>query len=86
MQELLGCLGGARRGLLVVGQLTTPQDCMAALRIAQALGWPVAADVLSGAFMIWHSWPLATCCYLSAQQQEDVLACKCAVVPYWPFT
>ena len=48
-QELLACLAGAKRGLLVVGQLATPQDCVAALRVAQALGWPVVADVLSGA-------------------------------------
>ena len=48
MSELLGCLSCARRGLLVVAQLTQPQDCLAALRIAEALGWPIVADVLSG--------------------------------------
>jgi isochorismate synthase/2-succinyl-5-enolpyruvyl-6-hydroxy-3-cyclohexene-1-carboxylate synthase/2-succinyl-6-hydroxy-2,4-cyclohexadiene-1-carboxylate synthase/O-succinylbenzoate synthase len=46
---LVECLLGAKRGLLVVAQLTQPQDCVAALRIAEALGWPVAADILSGA-------------------------------------
>lgn len=46
--DLVRCLLGARRGLLVVAQLTQPQDCVAALRIAEALGWPVVADVLSG--------------------------------------
>lgn len=37
------------RGLLVVGQLMSPADVAAAAAIAEALGWPVAADVLSGA-------------------------------------
>jgi len=41
-------LAGARRGLLVLGELPTPADAAAALRVAAALGWPIAADVLSG--------------------------------------
>lgn len=38
------------RCLLVVGQLTSPADVAAAAAIAEALGWPVATDVLSGAW------------------------------------
>ena len=47
--ELLRILAGAQRGLIVVAQMARPEDCVAALKIARALGWPVAADVLSGA-------------------------------------
>jgi hypothetical protein len=39
---------GAQRGLLVVGELTHPDDVVAAAQLARALRWPVAADVLSG--------------------------------------
>ena len=46
--ELLGVVAGAQRGLLVVAQMANPEDCLAALKIARALGWPMAADVLSG--------------------------------------
>lgn len=46
--ELLSCLAHAQRGLLVVGQMASPEDSVSALKIADALGWPVAADVLSG--------------------------------------
>ena len=45
MQALLT----AQRGLLVVGELPRAEDAVAALRIANALGWPVVCDVLSGA-------------------------------------
>ncbi|GAB4817906.1 hypothetical protein N2152v2_004952 [Parachlorella kessleri] len=38
----------AQRGLLVVGELTHPEDVVAAAQLARALQWPVAADVLSG--------------------------------------
>lgn len=41
-------LAGARRGLIVVGELTDPRDIAAAVQMSQALGWPVVADVLSG--------------------------------------
>ncbi|KAK9837268.1 hypothetical protein WJX81_002656 [Elliptochloris bilobata] len=46
--EALACLASARRGLLVLGELPSAADAAAALRVARALGWPVAADVLSG--------------------------------------
>ena len=46
--ELLSVLAGAQRGLLVVAQMGHPEDCLAALKIARSLGWPVVADVLSG--------------------------------------
>ncbi|KAI8463273.1 MAG: thiamine diphosphate-binding protein, partial [Monoraphidium minutum] len=44
----LRLLAGARRGLLVVGELLSSEDVAAAVRLGQLLGWPVAADVLSG--------------------------------------
>jgi hypothetical protein len=48
--EMLSVIAGARRGLLVVGRMASVEDCVAALKIAEALQWPVAADVLSGAY------------------------------------
>lgn len=48
--QLLETLASARRGLLVVAQMARPEDCLAALQIARTLGWPLAADVLSGVF------------------------------------
>ena len=48
----MACLAAARRGLLVLGELPDPADAAAALRIARALGWAVAADVLSGALAL----------------------------------
>lgn len=48
--ELLAVINGAQRGLLVLGELS-PQDAAAAADLATTLGWPVAADILSGARM-----------------------------------
>ena len=53
--ELLITLASAQRGLLVVAQMARPEDCLAALKIARALGWPVVADVLSGEFCASHN-------------------------------
>jgi 2-succinyl-5-enolpyruvyl-6-hydroxy-3-cyclohexene-1-carboxylate synthase len=44
----ISCIAAARRGIIVVGQMIRAQDAAAALKIAQALGWPLVADVLSG--------------------------------------
>ena len=52
MSDLMATLGSAQRGLLVVAELTTPQDVMAALAVSRALGWPVVADALSGTIML----------------------------------
>lgn len=41
-------LASSARGLLVVGELASPADAAAVVRIARLLGWPVVADVLSG--------------------------------------
>lgn len=38
----------AQRGLVLCGELRSPADRQAARSIAEALGWPIAADVLSG--------------------------------------
>jgi len=48
LAPVLRALRGARRGLLVVGELAGPEDARAAAELARLLGWPVAADVLSG--------------------------------------
>ncbi len=48
MAALLSAAGKARRGLLVIGELIQPQDVAAIVQLSQALGWPIAADVLSG--------------------------------------
>lgn len=45
----LGVVLGAQRGLLVIGELTSPEDVVAASQLARLLRWPVAADILSGA-------------------------------------
>lgn len=41
-------MAAAQKGLIVVGQMTRAEDAAAALKIAEALGWPLVADVLSG--------------------------------------
>eukprot|EP00892_Ulva_mutabilis_P000338 jgi/Ulvmu1/10304/UM060_0106.1 len=41
-------LSTAQRGLVLCGELRTLEDRQAARDIAQTLGWPIAADVLSG--------------------------------------
>ena len=45
---VLQAIAGARRGLIVAAELTSPEDVVAAAQLSQLLGWPVAADVLSG--------------------------------------
>ncbi len=47
-QAVLHTILGARRGLIVAAELTNPEDVVAAAQLSQLLGWPVAADVLSG--------------------------------------
>lgn len=47
-QAVLRTIVGARRGLIVAAELTSPEDVVAATQLSQLLGWPVAADVLSG--------------------------------------
>lgn len=47
-QAALQAILGARRGLIVAAELTHPEDVVAAVQLSQLLGWPVAADVLSG--------------------------------------
>lgn len=41
-------LRAARRGLVLCGELRSPADRQAARSVAEALGWPIAADMLSG--------------------------------------
>ena len=48
LKQLLTTLGSAQRGLLVVAELTTAEDAVAALAISKSLGWPIVADALSG--------------------------------------
>ena len=44
----MGCIAAARRGIIVAGQMTRPQQAAAALKMSEALGWPLVADILSG--------------------------------------
>ena len=48
LQSALRALGSARRGLIVAAELPHPEDAVAAAQLSRLLGWPVAADVLSG--------------------------------------
>ena len=41
-------LRGAGRGLLVVGELGSPEEGVAAIQISNLLGWPMVTDILSG--------------------------------------
>ncbi len=45
---LVSLLGQTRHGLLIVGQLTSRADVLAARALAKALHWPVLPDVASG--------------------------------------
>ena len=51
----MGCIAAARRGIIIVGQVPRAEQAAAALKIAEALGWPLVADVLSG--MMFHLHP-----------------------------
>jgi 2-succinyl-5-enolpyruvyl-6-hydroxy-3-cyclohexene-1-carboxylate synthase len=55
---LAASLGRCRRGLLVVGQLTTAER-EPVRKLALALGWPMVADVTSGLRLGAQSLPLA---------------------------
>ncbi len=52
----------AERGLIVVGELKTGAESVAALQIARLLGWPIAVDVMSGesqsAQATYHASPI----------------------------
>ena len=49
LMDLLEHLRSQSRGLIVVGEQLDPTESVAAVQIAEALGWPLAADSLSGA-------------------------------------
>ncbi|GAX76586.1 hypothetical protein CEUSTIGMA_g4032.t1 [Chlamydomonas eustigma] len=53
--SLVALLMSARRGLLVVNELVGSKDTVAVMKLAELLGWPVAADVLSGIRVGWSS-------------------------------
>ncbi|MEM6782796.1 MAG: 2-succinyl-5-enolpyruvyl-6-hydroxy-3-cyclohexene-1-carboxylic-acid synthase [Bacteroidota bacterium] len=48
LADLRGSLQRAQRGLVVAGRMRTQAESSAALRSAEALGWPLLADVESG--------------------------------------
>ncbi|KAL6349813.1 hypothetical protein AAG906_001700 [Vitis piasezkii] len=48
MAEVIEVIQGAKRGLLLIGAITTEDDIWAALLLAKHLCWPVVADILSG--------------------------------------
>lgn len=58
VSELAGALGRSTRGLLLAGQLP-PADVAPVRALAQALGWPVVADVASGLRLGAQDLPLA---------------------------
>ncbi len=47
-RKVMERVNGVRCGLLVVGRLRTGEEAAAVQRLAEALGWPVFPDVLSG--------------------------------------
>ena len=70
-KQLLSTLGSAQRGLLVIAELTTAEDAVAALAISKALGWPIVADALSGGSfspgytataISWNQAGIGPCC------------------------
>ena len=48
LRDLLEHLRSQSRGLIVVGEQLDPAESVAAVQIAEALSWPLAADSLSG--------------------------------------
>ena len=48
LTQLPSTLRSAQRGLLVVAEMTTAENAVAALAISKSLGWPIVADALSG--------------------------------------
>lgn len=48
MAEVIEVIQGAKRGLLLIGSVTTEDDIWAVLLLAKHLCWPVVADILSG--------------------------------------
>lgn len=49
MRDFIHSLKRRRAGLVVAGEQLDPSDSLACLQIARHLGWPLAADTLSGA-------------------------------------
>ena len=74
-RDLLKKLHQAERGLLVVGQLTSPPEADAVLKLAKALRWPVFADIASGlrmddtAGVVVHWFDLA----LASKRAQEIL-------------
>lgn len=48
LSEVISVLQGAKKGLLLFGDLHTEDDMWAALLMAKHLTWPVVPDILSG--------------------------------------
>ena len=71
LTHLVASLHAAERGLLVVAELTSPEDVMAALTISKALGWPVVADALSGVLLM-----LLHACILLSVRMTAILSAK----------
>lgn len=70
-QVLAEILGGARRGLVVIGAMDDPSERAAASRLAQVLGWPVWADITSG---LTGTLPMFDALLGSSQLQEAAAA------------
>ncbi|XP_017218695.1 protein PHYLLO, chloroplastic isoform X10 [Daucus carota subsp. sativus] len=48
LREIVNIMKGAKRGVLVLGAISSEDDIWAALLLAKHLLWPVVADILSG--------------------------------------
>nr|XP_043623438.1 protein PHYLLO, chloroplastic [Erigeron canadensis] len=48
LNDVLGIIQGAKRGILLVGAIFKEDHIWATLLLAKHLGWPVVADILSG--------------------------------------
>ena len=46
--DLVSVFQGAKRGLVIVGEMLSAQDTVRVMRVCRQLGWPIVADVLSG--------------------------------------
>ena len=79
MSALLALITSAKRGLLIVAELTSAQDVLAALSLSRALGWPVVADALSGA----HTYTQTGSNSLPTQVWEFLLIAWFCVVITW---
>ncbi|HQL24268.1 MAG TPA: 2-succinyl-5-enolpyruvyl-6-hydroxy-3-cyclohexene-1-carboxylic-acid synthase, partial [candidate division Zixibacteria bacterium] len=75
MEAATGLLNRARRGVIVVGRLRREAERVAIAKVAEALGWPVIADIGSGLRLGAAGHVIAPAEYmLAAESFADALA------------